>query len=156
MRVHLLRHAKTNQVSPTGQDFDRQLLPRGYEQLAELKTFFRTYPLSPIQILCSSAMRTKQTLHEIIDLWPNANVQYIDELYLASKHDILNAICTLNSPHEILVVGHNEGLSELAIYLTNQALWLKTCGFVSLDLPFETSAFISADTGNIRAVFRVV
>lgn len=156
MLLHLLRHAKTNQSSPTGLDYDRELLPRGYEQIAELKQFFETQPIAPNHILCSSAMRTRQTLSELQDLWPLAHVQFIDELYLASKQELLDQICTLNNSGPLLVIGHNEGLSELAMHLTRSPYLLKTCGFVSISFPFETSAYISADTGNITAMFRVV
>lgn len=156
MLLHLLRHAKTNQNSPTGKDYDRELLPRGYAQIEELKKFFDANPIAPKYILCSSAKRTRQTLAELQNFWPKAQIILLDQLYLAAKHEILSEICALQTPDEILVIGHNEGLSELAIYLTDQALWLKTCGFMSLDLPFETSAYISANTGNVRAKFRVV
>lgn len=154
MRVHLLRHAKTNQISPTGKDFDRQLLPRGYEQIAELKQFLAAHPMAPAHILCSSAVRTRQTLAELQALWPNATVAYADELYLASKHEIRSVICALNTPEEILVVGHNEGLSELAIYLSDQAIWLKTCGLISLEFAFESSALVSKETAQILGSFR--
>jgi phosphohistidine phosphatase len=155
MKLHLLRHAKTNQVSPTGKDFDRELLPRGYEQIAELKLFLKDNPISPKTILCSSAIRTQQSLAEMKGLWPNAEIQYLDDLYLAEKEEILKLICAQNSPHEILVVGHNEGLSELAMNLARPPYLLKTCGFISLEFPFETSAYISQDTGSISRVFRV-
>jgi phosphohistidine phosphatase len=156
MKLHLLRHAKTNQSSPTSLDYDRELLPRGYEQIAELKLFLAQHPIQPKHILCSSAMRTRQTLAEIQDFWPSAQIQFIDELYLASKQEILSEICALQTPDEILVVGHNEGLSELALTLARPRHLLKTCGFVSIAFPFETSDYISGDTGNITAMFRVV
>ena len=156
MLLHLLRHAKTNHNSPTGLDYDRELLPRGYEQISELKQFFETHPIAPKHILCSSAMRTRQTLAELQDFWPLAQMQFIDELYLASKQEILSAICALQTSDEILVVGHNEGLSELAMTLARPRHLLKTCGFVSIAFPFETSAYISADTGTVTAMFRVV
>ena len=156
MKLHLLRHAKTNQVSPTGKDFDRELLPRGYEQITELKLFLKEYPIAPKTILCSSAIRTRQTLAEIKELWPGADIQYLDDLYLAEKEEILKLICAQNSPHEILVVGHNEGLSELAMNLAHPRHLLKTCGFMSLEFPFESSAYISQDTGSVLGVFRVM
>ena len=156
IKLHLLRHAKTNPHSATGLDFDRELLPRGYEQINELKTFLEEQPIDPKIILCSSAMRTRQTLAELKDLWPSASIRFIDDLYLASKQEILSEICALQTPDEILVVGHNEGLSELALTLARPRHLLKTCGFVSIDFPFETSDYISGDTGNITAMFRVV
>ncbi len=155
MKLHLLRHAKTNQISPTGKDFDRELLQRGYEQIAEFKRYLQNHPIAPKHILCSTAMRTRQTLVELQALCPAASVQYIDELYLASKHTILDAICALKSPDDILVIGHNEGLSELTIYLSDQAVWHKTCGLVSLEFPFESSALVSKETGVIVGSFRV-
>lgn len=155
MQLHLLRHAKTNQSSPTGKDFDRELLPRALEQITELKQYFAARPIAPKYILCSTAKRTRQTLAELKALWPNAQMLFRDELYLASKQEILSVICALNTPEEILVVGHNEGLSELAIYLSDQAIWLKTCGLVSLEFPFESSALVSKETGVIVGRFRV-
>lgn len=154
MQLHLLRHAKTNQVSPTGKDFDRELLPRALEQITELKQYFATRPIAPKYILCSTAKRTRQTLAELQALWPNAQMLFKDELYLASKKEILSEICALHTPEEILVVGHNEGLSELAIYLSDQAIWLKTCGLVSLEFPFESSAYCSENTGKLIWAFR--
>ena len=87
--LHLLRHAKTNQNSPTGIDYDRELLPRGYEQIAELKQFFAQHPIQPKHILCSSAMRTRQTLAELQDFWPSAQIQFIDELW---SKDVLRGV----------------------------------------------------------------
>ena len=156
MKLHLLRHAKTNPLSPTSLDLDRELLPRGYEQINELKTFLKAHPIEPNIILCSSAMRTRQTLAEIQDLWPEASIQFIDELYLAEKEEILKLICAQNSSEEILVVGHNEGLSDLVMNLARPPHALKTCGFISMEFPFESSAYISKDTGRILAMFRVL
>jgi phosphohistidine phosphatase len=156
MKLHLLRHAKTNPHSPIGLDFDRELLPRGYEQIAELKTFLEAHPIEPKIVLCSSAMRTRQTLAEFQGLWSEASIQFIDELYLAEKEEILKLICAQNSSEEILVVGHNEGLSELAMNLARPRHLLKTCGFISIEFPFENSAYISQDTGRILAMFRVL
>jgi phosphohistidine phosphatase len=156
IKLHLLRHAKTNHHSPTGLDFDRELLPRGYEQIAELKNFLKEHPIDPKIILCSSAMRTRQTLAELQSLWTEASIQFIDELYLAEKEEILKLICAQNSSEEILVVGHNEGLSDLVMNLAHPPHALKTCGFISMEFPFESSAYISQDTGSILAMFRVL
>jgi len=154
MQLYLLRHAKTNQVSPTGKDFDRELLPRGYAQIAELKLYLAARPIAPKYILCSTAKRTRQTLDELQALWPNVQILYKDELYLASKLEILQQICALNATDEMLVIGHNEGLSELAIHLSNETIWLKTCGLVSLEFPFESSALLSKETAQILGSFR--
>jgi len=101
-------------------------------------------------------MRTRQTLAELQDLWPEASILFIDELYLASRQEILSEICALQTSGEMLVVGHNDGLSDLVMNLAHPPHALKTCGFISMDFPFESSAYISQDTGSILAKFRVL
>lgn len=154
MILHLLRHAKTNQHSPSGRDFDRELLPRGHEQLNEFRAFVQQKELSIDHIFCSSAKRTRQTLNEILDLFPNATISFHDELYLASKSELLSFITTKNAPKSLLLIGHNEGLSDLATYLTGSDIHLKTCGYLQLSFPFDHSGFISASTGNVVDAFR--
>jgi phosphohistidine phosphatase len=154
--LHFLRHAKTNQLSPSGRDFDRELLPRGYEQLKEFRAFVGRKALSIDHIYCSSAKRTRQTLNEIADLFPNATISFHDELYLASASELLTFLTTKNSPQTSLLIGHNEGLSDLATYLTGSDIHLKTCGYLQLSFPFDHSGFISASTGNVVESFRSI
>ena len=40
MKLHLLRHCKTETMTPTGKDFDRKLLPKGVAQSKLLAEFF--------------------------------------------------------------------------------------------------------------------
>ena len=147
MILHFLRHAKTNQVSPTGRDFDRELLPRGYEQLSELRSKLAQSPITVTRVFCSSAKRTRQTWTEIADLFPNATISFHDELSLASASELLTFLSSKNSPQTSLLIGHNEGLSDLATYLTGSDIHLKTCGYLQLSFPFDHSGFISASTG---------
>jgi phosphohistidine phosphatase len=155
MKLHLLRHAKTNPTSSSGLDFDRELMPRGYEQLQEFKAFYANHPFQIGQILCSSAVRTRQTLEEIKGLFPDVPVTFIDELYLASSGEMLQIINQLQCAEDLLVIGHNEGISELASELSAAFILLKTCGLVSLEFPFESSAMVSKETGVLVGSFRV-
>jgi phosphohistidine phosphatase len=155
MKLHLLRHAKTNQISPTGKDFDRELLPRAFEQSAELKRYLQDHTIAPKQILCSSAVRTRQTWAAIEDLFPGVSIVFLDDLYLASSDEMLKIINELQSPEDILLIGHNEGISELASELSAALILLKTCGLVSLEFPFESSAMVSKETGVLVGSFRV-
>jgi phosphohistidine phosphatase len=153
--LHFLRHAKTDQLRPSGRDFDRELLSRGYEQLSEFRAFVGQRELSVDHIYCSTAKRTRQTLDEIADLFPNATISFHDELYLACWSELLSFLSTKNSSQTSLLIGHNEGLSELASYLTNTDIHLKTCGYLQLSFPFDHSGFISANTGGVVDSFRV-
>ena len=156
MTIHFLRHAKTNQLSPSGRDYDRELLPRGYEQLKEFREF-SSLRLNPIEhIYCSSAMRTRQTLKEIIELFPKATISFHEDLYLSTWTELLHFITEKNTKQTLLLIGHNEGLSDLVSYLSNTDIHLKTCGYIQLSFPFEHSGYISAGTGSIVETFRVV
>jgi phosphohistidine phosphatase len=154
--IHFLRHAKTNQVSSSGRDFDRELLPRGYEQLKSFCDFATLNQISIEHIYCSSAKRTRQTLSEITELFQHAAISFHDELYLASKSELLSFISTKKTTQTLLIIGHNEGLSDLISYLSNNDIHLKTCGYIQLSFPFEHSGYFSAGTGSIVETFRVV
>jgi phosphohistidine phosphatase len=154
--IHFLRHAKTNQLSLSGRDFDRELLPRGYEQLSSFRDFAPLNQLSIEHIYCSSAKRTRQTLNEITELLTHATISFHDELYLASNSELLSFITSKNTTQTLLLIGHNEGLSELASYLSDTNIHLKTCGYVQLSFPFEHSGYFSSGTGKIVETFRVV
>jgi phosphohistidine phosphatase SixA len=47
MKLYLLRHAKTDQHSTTGKDFDRSLLPRGKHQSLLMAEHFTNENISP-------------------------------------------------------------------------------------------------------------
>jgi phosphohistidine phosphatase len=155
MKLHLLRHAKTNPTSPSGLDFDRELMPRGYEQLQEFKAFHANHPFQVGQILCSSAVRTRQTLEEIKGLFSGVPVTFIDELYLSSSGEMLQIINQLQCAEDLLVIGHNEGISVLGFELTNDILLLKTAGYAGIEFAFEHSGYISKRTGTTLETFRV-
>jgi phosphohistidine phosphatase len=152
--IHLLRHAKTNQVSPSGRDFDRELLPRGYEQLTEFKSILAQHSIAVTRVFCSSAKRTRQTWEEIASNFPNAELTFHDELYLASHQTLLGFLSQQQSSEELLVIGHNEGLSDLASYLSDSDIHLKTCGYIQLSFPFDHSGFVSVGTGSVVDRFR--
>ena len=154
MTLHLLRHAKTNQQSETGKDFDRSLLPKGREQLAAFRAFSKEKNISISRIYCSSAKRTRESLQEINELFPNALISFHDDLYLATWRDLLLFLTALKTKENILLIGHNEGLSEVASYLSGSEIQLKTCGYIQLQFPFEDVGFISAATGSIVDSFR--
>ena len=156
MTIHFLRHAKTNQNSPTGRDYDRELLPRGCEQLIELKAKIATQPLSISRVFCSSAQRTRQTFTQIAEFFPDATISFHDELYLATKADLLNFITQQKSSEEFLIIGHNEGLSEFVSYITDTDIHLKTCGYIQISFPFNHSGYLSGGTGSVVETFRVV
>ena len=153
MILHLIRHANAMNKSTSGKDFDRRLSVKGGIEAKCLQSFLVTIEFSNTDIYISSSQRTIETSSIALTKKLFANAVYLDELYLASSEMLLKFINELNSEKDILLVGHNEGISSLASYLTNQYVGLGTANYVSVDFPFLNSNQISNGTGTIVRFF---
>ena len=151
MIVHLLRHAKTEVFSNTGKDFDRKLAPKGHQQCLELKVLLSKVMGEETNIFSSSARRTRETAQFIFD---EQEILFFDELYLSGKNDLMTFISNREEAKEILMIGHNFGISELASYYIGKQILLKTGGFVSIDFPDFSVNELSASIGIIKANHR--
>ena len=60
MKLHILRHAKTEDTSHSEKDVDRRLHAQGIDQAKTLRGFFESIT-SLDEIWCSNAQRTRQT-----------------------------------------------------------------------------------------------
>lgn len=150
MIVNFLRHAKTETTSSSGKDYDRNLAPKGHAQCEEIKKIVNSILSDETKIYCSSAVRTRQTAGLIFgDL---KSVSYFEELYLSTKETLLEFICSQESSQEILIIGHNFGISELVSYLSGSQVVMKTSGFVRLDFPDFSIRELSASTGVILTI----
>ena len=152
MIVHLLRHAKTEVFSNTGKDFDRKLAPKGHQQCLKLKALLSKVMGEETKIFSSSARRTRETARFIFD--DQQEILFFDELYLAGKDNLMAFISNREEVKEILIIGHNFGISELASYYTGKQILLKTGGFVSIDFPDFSVNELSASIGIIKANHR--
>lgn len=156
MLLHILRHAKTNQFSRTGKDFDRELLEKGVIQCEKLREKLCDLILTPIEIHCSSSKRTTQTYSLIESGIKNKSISYNKELYLASNKNYLNYVNSLDTIQDILLIGHNDGLSELVSYLTDEDYHLKTCSFVTLEVNIDSWSELSKGLASIKQEYRPI
>jgi phosphohistidine phosphatase len=116
----LLRHAKSSWDSAGVPDRDRTLTPRGRRAAAAMRRAMRDLGLVPDLILVSSARRTMETM-DALEPWDDTPlIEPLDELYLASEARLL---ATLRGVAEtvrgVLMIGHNPGMHELAVALTD-------------------------------------
>ena len=63
--LHLLRHAKSSRDDPELADRDRPLAPRGVRNAAVLAERLSRAGFAPDLVLCSPALRTRETLAAI-------------------------------------------------------------------------------------------
>jgi phosphohistidine phosphatase len=124
-RLMLLRHAKTETDAPSGRDQDRRLDDRGHKDAAEIGDWMASHPPFPEAVLVSHAVRARQTWdiawETMKDRVATPQVEVLPELYAADPAQILESIRTATipaDPRQLLLVGHNPGMHEIALMLT--------------------------------------
>lgn len=154
MKLHLVRHAKTELKGSNSSDFERKLLPKGIVQANVL-----AYHMSQIKpkidfTFCSDAFRTKETLQILNHLNDLGKIAFQHELYLSDREMYLKKIWEMKQNKNILMVGHNEGISEFASYLVEDDIEMKTCEYLEIEFTMDKWAEVSRGTGIIKSRFR--
>ncbi len=166
-QLFLLRHAKAVQTDGYADDRDRPLDPQGLADIGALKPRLRHLAdFQPERVLCSPAVRTRQTLEPLVSasLLGESEIVFEPSVYMALASHLFALLHeqpdTLNT---LLIVGHNPGLHQLAVSLAGQGqdmdlqLLARTFPPLSLvALSFEASRWqdISLATGTLdRFVF---
>jgi phosphohistidine phosphatase len=117
--LHLLRHAKSSWDDESLADHERPLSPRGVRDAKRIGKHLGTLPSPPDLVLCSSAVRTRQTLDLIRSSLGAATVQVEEGLYGASAGELLDRLRGLpEAARSALVIGHNPGIQDLTLDLT--------------------------------------
>ena len=123
-RLMLLRHAKTETDAPSGRDQDRRLDERGRRDAAEIGAWLARNPPFPDLVQVSPAIRAKQTWELAWEVMKNhvrpPGIEFVPELYASDPSQMLHAIrlASISDPKQLMVVGHNPGMHELALMLT--------------------------------------
>ncbi len=154
MTLYLIRHAKTEKTATSGNDFDRKLAEKGHLQSEKLNEFVAKLDFNNVDIWCSDALRTKQTFSYIDSHFPSTNIEFKNELYLASSQEIRNLIWNTDSNRDLLIIGHNEGISDIASYFLGEDIHLKTATFIQISFVAKSRQEWSADLGKIQTIFR--
>jgi phosphohistidine phosphatase len=120
-RLMLLRHAKTENDAPSGQDQDRRLDDRGRLDAAAVGGWIgRHPPFVPETVLVSPAVRAQQTWEIVRDaIKTQPRVEFPGDLYGADPAQLLQIIrmAEATDPQILMLVGHNPGMHELALAL---------------------------------------
>jgi phosphohistidine phosphatase len=121
-RLHILRHAKSSWDDEGLPDHERPLAPRGEKAAARIAEHVRSEGIAPELVLCSTALRTRQTLAALLPVLPgDVEVRLEDELYGASLDGLLARLREIDdSVGAVLVIGHNPTLHALALALTGR------------------------------------
>ncbi len=120
--LHLLRHAKSSWDDPDLPDHERPLAPRGKKAIRRIADYVRVEGIAPDLVLCSTALRARQTLDGLLPvLGGDVDVRVEEGLYGASVDELLGRLRAVDDTiGSVLVVAHNPTLHGLALTLTNR------------------------------------
>lgn len=153
MKLHLVRHAKTVMKSLKEKDFDRKLLPKGIVQANVLGHYMKTLDQKIDLTICSDAVRTTETLKIVQHTNDLGKIVMTHDLYLSDRETYLQKLWEQKGDKPILFIGHNEGISEFASYLTEDDIDMKTCEYLIIDFDLDRWKEVSRGTGKIKTRF---
>jgi len=138
----LMRHAKSDY--PDGvPDHDRPLAPRGIREAGLAGAWLREHLPAIDAVLCSSAVRTRQTLERTGVVAP---VSYLDRLYGASPGAVIDEITKVGDDvATLLVVGHEPTTSHLALGLAGPGSDRGAAEQMALKYPTSAIAVLHLD-----------
>ncbi|MBI1215882.1 MAG: hypothetical protein GC185_08700 [Alphaproteobacteria bacterium] len=116
--VYLFRHAHAEHPGPAMDDHDRPLSARGEAEAENAGAFFKEQGIAPDLVLCSSSLRTVQTLKlalAALDAQSEVQSRFERKFYLAARETLLDEIQEADDAFSrLMIVGHNPGMGELA------------------------------------------
>jgi phosphohistidine phosphatase len=142
--LHLLRHAKSSWADTGLADHDRPLAPRGRRSAQKIAEHLRQQSVSPATVLCSSAIRSRETLALVAPaLGRKTTIEVEDELYAAPVEALLQRLRRIpDLITSVMLIGHNPGLQDLALTLAGRGAKLErlregfpTAALVTLRIP---------------------
>lgn len=140
MKIYLLRHAKSSWEN-YNDDHDRPLSERGISDAKTLGLYLKKKKISFSLTLCSTSLRTRETLTICKKKSPGSfnNIDYMKDLYHCSAQFMFDIFIKSTEP-SILLIGHNPGISELISRLSNlYNIDYPTCVFASFRLLNDAS-----------------
>ena len=120
--LYLLRHAKSSWVDPMSEDHDRALSDKGRARAGALAEWMEDRALECDLVLCSIALRARQTLEIVLPVLGSSQVRHEADIYEASGNSIIEMLKTLdNKTERVMVVGHEPALRQTATTLAMTA-----------------------------------
>ncbi len=134
-----MRHARAERGDWSLRDFDRSLDEGGVRDASLMGRFALERMKSLELVLCSPAERAKQTATLFLAAREEAPpVVYDERIYEASAGRLLRVVGELaGETQEVLLVGHNPGMSELLELLTSEVSPMTTGALASVALAVE-------------------
>ena len=149
-KIYLIRHSYAEK--PNGKkDIDRKLTLKGQSTVRALGRYLINQNFDPDSILCSSAVRTKETAVNLVEeLEMNEGViEYKDVIYNASVRELLKVLNNVSNDHKsVAIIGHNPTITFLGEYLSGSIIGnMKPAGVVTIKVNRLRWSGVSQGTG---------
>lgn len=134
--LYLVRHAKAALAETPDGDHQRPLKGRGPKDAADLGRWMQENMHVPQLVLSSDSTRTWQTWQAMVPAFQTPiDTRFTRYLYLASREALLALFARLpESVERVMILGHNNGLEDLASFLTGTETTMKTGSLVALSV----------------------
>lgn len=150
--LYLIRHGKSDWDADYGLDHDRPLADRGQRDADKVGAYLRRASVHPDKILCSSAIRTRQTLDRIsVAAGWRSGVSVREDLYLAAPGDVISMIAS--QPDEVqtlVVIGHQPFTGEVAArFLGSRHLEVPTACVIGMEFDADSWSDVDKEHGRL-------
>lgn len=133
-RLILLRHARAADGSAGGRDRDRPLTDEGRADARAQAQRLTALAVEPDRLITSPATRAVETATLVAGIVaPRLEPEPVAEVYEARVGELIEVLERYPG-EEVLLVGHNPTLSELASWLGGEPVALSAGGFAVLEL----------------------
>jgi len=153
----LIRHAKSEPGAPMQPDHERVLNARGRGDAPRMGRWIADRGLTPQEVICSDAQRTRETLDLMLPEWPEPpRLSHRAALYHATTDAMLRALSEAEG-ERVALVGHNPGIGALAGLLAREApshpRWADypTCAVAALAFEAGSWSEIAEGQGKVLA-----
>lgn len=162
-RLYILRHGKTELVSATGIDFDRNLVQRGERNSTQIGRMIADHMPKPQLIIFSPANRTRQTAELVMREVPDADSIEDRRIYNAEGETLFDVITDHGFDYErVMIIGHNPGLIVLMHLLmaedgnrgSHSIVDFPSASFAEMVFEPDTFGQVNLDTGVLMRLLR--
>lgn len=153
--LYILRHGESEHFSKDHTDIHRKLTANGQKRLERLLQTFKNQKPKIDLIICSDAVRTKETAELVKRYLDIGELIYSNEIYEAEVEIILQK-CLLvpEEVDQLMLIGHNPGLSYLLAMLTGENFLNMQPGMLAkVELNIDKWGHLGRNSGILLEIF---
>lgn len=150
--LYLIRHGKSDWDADYDRDHDRPLNKRGRRDAVKIGDYLKRASVQPDAVLCSSALRTQQTLELLAEEAGWRSEIHVDEgLYLAAPNEVMQFIASQPAHVDTLaVIGHQPFTGQVAShFLGGRHLEVPTACVVGIEFDASHWPGVVAEQGRL-------